>query len=109
MHGQSNSSILRCLYTVHGKTATMIVNVKDPRDTKAGDLVTYHTPEKDPHHVEDDHPPDMTTEGDGLLKSNNHQDKILVGPLGHFLIRYQIQRPMILYGHLVESYQTRLL
>ena len=56
------------------KTATMIVHVKDPRDIKTGDLVTDHTPEEDPHHQEDDHPPDMTTDRGDALQRDNHRD-----------------------------------
>ena len=56
------------------QTATMIVNVKDPRDTETGDLVTDHTPEEDTHRQEDDHPPDMTTDRGDALQKDNHRD-----------------------------------
>ena len=50
------------------------MHVKDSRDTETGDLVTDHTPEEDPHHLEDDHPPDMTTDREDALQKDNHQD-----------------------------------
>ena len=52
----------------------MIVSVIDPRNTKTGDLVTDHTPGEDPHQLEDDHPPDMTTDRGDALQKDNHQD-----------------------------------
>ena len=52
----------------------MIEHVIDPRDTKTGDLVIDHTQEEDPHHLEDDHPPDMTTDRGDDLQKDNHQD-----------------------------------